>query len=86
MRARSSAKSRRSSSRRCGCPSASTSSRATAPLFGGELGLDSIDVLEIALALSRRYGVEIRADDAANPQIFATLRTLAAHVAEHRSA
>jgi len=59
---------------------------ATAPLFGGELGLDSIDVLEIALALSRRYGVEIRADDAANPQIFATLRTLAAHVAEHRSA
>ena len=58
---------------------------ATAPLFGGELGLDSIDVLEIALALSRRYGVEIRADDAANAEIFATLRSLAAHVASHRT-
>jgi acyl carrier protein len=57
----------------------------TAPLFGGELGLDSIDVLEIALALQRRYGVEIRADDAANAQIFATLRSLAAHVAKART-
>ena len=55
-----------------------------APLFGGELGLDSIDVLEIALALSRRYGVEIRSDDAENPRIFASLRSLAAYVAERR--
>jgi acyl carrier protein len=56
-----------------------------APLFGDELGLDSIDVLEIALALSRRYGVEIRADDAANPGIFSSLRSLAAFVAAHRT-
>jgi acyl carrier protein len=56
-----------------------------APLFGGELGLDSIDVLEIALALSRRYGIEIRSDDADNPRIFASLRSLAAWVAAHRA-
>jgi acyl carrier protein len=56
-----------------------------APLFGGELGLDSIDVLEIALALSRRYGIEIHSDDADNPRIFASLRSLAAHVASHRA-
>lgn len=56
-----------------------------APLFGGELGLDSIDVLEIALALSRRYGIEIRSDDADNPRIFASLRSLADFVVAHRS-
>jgi acyl carrier protein len=55
-----------------------------APLFGGELGLDSIDVLEIALALSKQYGIEIRSDDAANPRIFASLRALASYVADHR--
>lgn len=58
---------------------------ADAPLFGGELGLDSIDVLEIALALSRRYGIEIRSDDAENPRIFASLRSLADYVAAHRA-
>ena len=56
-----------------------------APLFGGELGLDSIDVLEIALVLSRRYGIEIRSDDADNARIFASLRSLAAYVAAHRA-
>ena len=56
-----------------------------APLFGGELGLDSIDVLEIALALSRQYGIEIRSDDAENPRIFASLRSLAGYVAAHRA-
>jgi len=56
-----------------------------APLFGGELGLDSIDVLEIALALARRYGIEIRSDDAENPRIFASLRSLAGYVAAHRA-
>lgn len=55
-----------------------------APLFGGELGLDSIDVLEIALALSKQYGIEIRSDDAENPRIFASLRSLASYVADHR--
>lgn len=58
--------------------------KVDAPLFGGELGLDSIDVLEIALALSKHYGIEIRSDDVDNPRIFSSLRSLAGYVAEHR--
>ncbi len=54
------------------------------PLYGEGLGLDSIDVLEISLAISKRYGVQLRADDADNERIFATLRTLARHVEERR--
>lgn len=53
----------------------------TAPLFGGRLGLDSIDMLEIALAVSKSYGVEIRSDDVENKQTFASLRELAKYVA-----
>ncbi len=55
------------------------------PLFGGSLGLDSIDALELALAISRHYGFELRSDDENNQQIFASLRNLAAHVAAHRT-
>lgn len=55
-----------------------------APLYGEGLGLDSIDMLEIALALGKQYGVELRADDEANRDIFASLRNLARHVGEHR--
>jgi acyl carrier protein len=55
-----------------------------APLYGGELGLDSIDMLEIALAVSKRYGVEIASDDVETRRIFASLRALAAHVGAHR--
>ena len=55
-----------------------------APLFGDGLGLDSIDALEIALAISSRYGFQLRADDSANPQIFASLRALSQHIANHR--
>ena len=55
-----------------------------APLYGEGLGLDSIDMLEIALAIGKQYGVELRADDEANRDIFASLRRLALHVAEHR--
>lgn len=54
-----------------------------APLFGHEpdsLGLDSIDALEIALAVNQRYGVELRADEEENGRIFATLKSLADHV------
>ncbi len=54
------------------------------PLFGDELGLDSIDALELALAISRAYGVEIKSDDARNKEIFASLRSLAGYIAEHR--
>ena len=56
-----------------------------APLYGEGLGLDSIDILEIALVVSKHYGVQLRADDAANTQVFRSLRHLAAYVAAHRT-
>jgi acyl carrier protein len=56
----------------------------TAPLFGAGLGLDSIDLLEIALAVTQRYGCELRSDDPDNARIFASLRNLAAHISERR--
>ena len=55
-----------------------------APLFGEGLGLDSIDILEVALEVSRRYGFELRSDDENNHQIFQSLRSMARHVAQHR--
>ncbi len=56
----------------------------TAALFGEGLGLDSIDLLEIALAVSQRYGCELRSDDPDNARIFSSLRNLAAHIADRR--
>jgi len=56
-----------------------------APLFGDGLGLDSIDILEVALEISQRYGFQLRSDDENNQQIFRNLRSLAAHVAAHRT-
>jgi len=57
-----------------------------APLFGDQgLGLDSIDLLEVALVISQRYGFSLRSDDPDNRRIFASLRNLAAHIAQHRS-
>jgi len=47
-----------------------------APLYGEGLGLDSIDMLEIALAVSQQYGVKLRADDKNNREIFSSLRAL----------
>lgn len=61
----------------------------TQPLFGapGEgLGLDSIDALEIALAVSERYGVQLRADDANNKKVFFSLRSLTEFVTQQRAA
>ena len=57
-----------------------------APLFGDGLGLDSIDALELALAISKKYGFQLRSDSDANRQIFASLRALSAHVEAHRAA
>lgn len=57
-----------------------------APLFGDAgLGLDSIDVLELAMALNKRYGVKTQADDERNEQIFSSVRNLAAFVASERN-
>jgi len=56
-----------------------------APLFGEGLGLDSIDALELALAISRTYGFQLRADDTNNAQIFSSLRKLSQHIETHRA-
>lgn len=56
-----------------------------APLFGEGLGLDSIDILELALVISKRYGFQLRSDNEDNTRIFASLRTLAAHIASSRT-
>jgi len=55
-----------------------------AVLFGGDLGLDSIDALELALAVSKRYGFALRSDNADNKRIFGSLRALATHIEQHR--
>ena len=55
------------------------------PLYAEGFGLDSIDILEIALLVSKRYGFELRSDNPDNQTIFATLGSLAAYTAEHRS-
>ena len=57
-----------------------------APLFGAGLGLDSIDALELALEISKRYGVQIKADDEENKRIFASLRSLSEFVESRRAA
>jgi acyl carrier protein len=56
-----------------------------APLYGEGLGLDSIDILEIALIVSKQYGVVLRADNQENERIFRSLRHFAQYVAAHRS-
>ena len=59
---------------------------ADAPLYGEGLGLDSIDILEVALEVSRKYGFQLRSDDERNQQIFESLRSLATHVEQNRGA
>ena len=56
-----------------------------APLFSEGLGLDSIDVLEIALVISKHYGFQLRSDNADNVRIFASLRALTAYIASQRT-
>ena len=56
-----------------------------APLYKEGLGLDSIDILEIALVVSKRYGFKLREDDQDNVRIFRSLANLAQHVAERRT-
>jgi len=56
-----------------------------AALFGSGLALDSIDALELALEISKRYGVQLKSDDENNKRIFASLRALSAHVEANRA-
>ncbi|MFZ2628036.1 MAG: phosphopantetheine-binding protein [Rugosibacter sp.] len=56
-----------------------------APLYGDGLGLDSIDVLEVALEVSKRYGLQLRADNADNQHLFSSLRNLSDYIATHRT-
>lgn len=61
---------------------------ADAPLFGDaadSLGLDSIDVLEIALVVSKRFGFQLKSDNEDNVRIFSSLRALAAYIASQRT-
>jgi acyl carrier protein len=55
------------------------------PLYGEGLGLDSIDILEIALVVSKRYGVQLRADAEGNSEIFGSLRRLVQYIGAHRT-
>jgi acyl carrier protein len=57
-----------------------------ARLFGEGLGLDSIDALELALAVSKQYGFQLRSDNDENRRIFASLRALSAHIEQNRAA
>jgi acyl carrier protein len=55
-----------------------------APLYGEGLGLDSIDILEVALVVSQRYCFQLRSDDEDNVRIFTSLASLSDHIAAHR--
>lgn len=56
-----------------------------AALYGEGLGLDSIDVLEVALVVSKRYGLQLRSDSPDNKHIFSSLRSLADYIAANRT-
>jgi acyl carrier protein len=55
------------------------------PLYGDGLGLDSIDILEIALAVSKRYGFQMRSDDPRNVESFSSIRALSLYIAQERT-
>lgn len=56
-----------------------------APLYGEGLGLDSIDILEVALVVSKQFGFPLRADNADNVRIFSSLASLTQHIAANRT-
>ena len=57
-----------------------------ARLFGEGLGLDSLDMLELSMAVEQRYGLKLRSDDPENAKIFASLRSLSQHIQSRRAA
>ncbi len=56
------------------------------PLYGDGMGLDSIDILEVALAVSQQYGVILHADDENNTKIFASIRSLSEYIQDKKTA
>jgi acyl carrier protein len=56
-----------------------------APLYREGLGLDSIDILEVALAVSKKYGFQLRSDDSDNVKTFSSLRSLNEYVERQRT-
>ncbi len=58
---------------------------ADAPLYGDGLGLDSIDILEVALVVSKRYGLQLKADSEENHRIFSSLKSLTDYIAAHKT-
>lgn len=56
-----------------------------APLYGSGLGLDSIDILEVALVVSKRYGLQLKSDNENNHQIFSSLHSLTEYVAANKT-
>jgi acyl carrier protein len=58
--------------------------KADEPLYGDGLGLDSIDILEVALVISKRYGLQLRAESNDNHRIFSSLRSLTDYISLHR--
>lgn len=55
------------------------------PLYGDGLGLDSIDILEIALVVSKNYGLQLRADSKDNHAIFTSMRSFADYIQTNRT-
>ena len=56
-----------------------------APMYGEGLGLDSIDILELSLAISKTYGLQLKSDEAEENQVFKSLRTLNQYIQQHRT-
>lgn len=58
---------------------------ADSDLYGDGLGLDSIDILEIALVVSKQYGIQMKTEGDDNFVVFKSLRNLTAYIAEKRT-
>ena len=56
-----------------------------APLYSDGLGLDSIDILEMSLAISKEYGFQLKSDDTDKTKIFSSLRNLNNYIQQHRA-
>ncbi len=54
-------------------------------LYGQGLGLDSIDILEIALVVSKHFGIQMTAENEENFHVFSSLRALCAYIGEYRT-